>query len=75
MADASTADPGPCSVELDMANICISADQNLEACSCFTQPFSTTFPADLESAFQNTLGLVSPSSAEFCDASSENVCE
>jgi hypothetical protein len=73
MADASLAETNPCVVELEAANTCIAADT--ATCTCFNQPFSTTFPADFEAAFRQTLAFYPPDSPDFCDASNEKVCE
>ena len=62
----------PCSAEMQTADSCIQADPT--TCSCFKQPFSTTFESGLESAFTKTMAAEAPTSPNFCSAANANIC-
>jgi hypothetical protein len=65
------ADPS-CAGQLATANACVSGDP--ATCSCFTQPFLTSFPAEVSGAYRKTMAFEVPGTPAFCDKVNANVC-
>lgn len=66
------AEPGPCFGELQLAQACI--DEDPDACSCFDAQFMTTFPNDVERAFQQSIASNDPNSPGFCLQVGSSAC-
>jgi hypothetical protein len=62
----------PCAAQLTAANSCVSGDPG--SCSCFTQPFMTSFPTEVTGAYRKTMAFEVPGSPEFCTKANFNVC-
>ena len=62
----------PCAAQLAAADSCVSGDAG--SCSCFTQPFMTSFPTEVTGAYRKTMAFEVPGTPEFCDKANFNVC-
>jgi hypothetical protein len=63
---------GVCATQLLAVESCVLADPG--GCSCFGEPFNTTFPNAVGGAYRTTMAFEIPGSDVFCEVANENVC-